>query len=117
MTYRITSQLPFPGHLARVPDYASQHHEKPDGSGYPDGIKGKDLPLQSRILAVADIFDALTARDRPYKKPMSLSRAIEIMQNMKKHNHLDPDIVDIFLDSEIYRAYAEKHLDKNQIDA
>ncbi len=116
MTYRITSQLPFPDHLAHVPEYASQHHEKPDGSGYPEGIQDDRLPLQSRILAVADVFDALTAGDRPYKKPMKLSQSIEILKSMKKDNHLDPDIVDIFLDKKIYRVYGEKHLDRDQLD-
>jgi HD-GYP domain-containing protein (c-di-GMP phosphodiesterase class II) len=102
------SQLPFPRKLLKVPDYASEHHEKLDGSGYPRGLTAKDLPLQSRIIAVADIFEALTARDRPYKKPMHISQVLKIMDMMKKDNHIDPDIYDLFVESRLYDKYLER---------
>lgn len=116
MTYMITSQLPFPRHLSHVPEYASQHHEKLEGSGYPNGLSEKDLSLQSRILAVADIFDALTAGDRPYKKAMPLSRAIKILGLMKDDCHIDPDIVDLFLETQVHLEYARDHLSPDQVD-
>ncbi|MFA5905418.1 MAG: HD domain-containing phosphohydrolase [Desulfobacula sp.] len=116
MTLNITSCLPFPKRLARVPEYAASHHEKIDGSGYPNGYGGEMLPLQSRILAIADIFEALTARDRPYKTPMSLSQAIKILGFMKKDKHIDPDIFDLFTDSGTHLKYAKKEMTPEQID-
>jgi len=116
MTYRILCALPFPPSLRSVPDYAAAHHERPDGSGYPLGISGDDLWIQARIMAVADVFEALTARDRPYKKPMKLSQAVKILSFMKKDGHIDPNIFDLFIESGIYRAYAAKELAPDQID-
>ncbi|MBU2645044.1 GAF domain-containing protein [bacterium] len=116
MTKKITEQLTFPRHLARVPEFASAHHEKLDGSGYPKGLSGDELPLQSRIMAVADIFEALTAKDRPYKEPMSLSQAVRILSFMKKDNHIDPGIFDLFVDGKLHLAYAEKEMNPDQID-
>ena len=116
MSLKMLNQLPFPRKLSKVPEYASAHHEKLDGSGYPRHLTEKDLPLQSRIMAVADIFDALTARDRPYKKPTKLSQAIKIMGFMKKDKHIDPDIHDLFLNSGLYIEYAKKEMNPEQID-
>ena len=116
MTAKILEELPFPKKLARVPEYASGHHEKLDGSGYPQGLNKDKLSLQSRIMAIADIFEALTARDRPYKKPMKLSQAVRIMGFMKKDNHIDPDLYDLFINSEIYREYAKKQMNPEQVD-
>ncbi len=116
MTLNILNQLPFPNRLAKVPEYASGHHEKLDGSGYPRGLMEKDLPLQTRILAIADVFEALTAKDRPYKKPMSLSQAVKIMGFMKNDNHIDPDIYDLFIDNSLHYQYAEKEMNPEQID-
>ncbi len=116
VTRDMLSALPFPKGLENVPVVASRHHEKLDGSGYPDGLSGDDLSLQARILAVADIFEALTARDRPYKQPMKVSKALEILEYMKKDGHLDPDVLDIFVSRKIYRAYAEAELDPDQVD-
>ncbi|RMI14597.1 MAG: GAF domain-containing protein, partial [Calditrichaeota bacterium] len=87
MSIKILEQLPFPRKLARVPEYAGGHHEKLDGSGYPRGLTGEQLPLQARIMALADIFEALTAQDRPYKAPMKLSKAVEILRSMCRANH------------------------------
>lgn len=116
MSLKMLNQLPFPRKLSKVPEYASAHHEKLDGSGYPRHLTEKDLPLQSRIMAVADIFDALTAKDRPYKKPMKLSQVIKIMGFMKKDKHIDPDIYDLFLNSGLYIEYAKKEMNPEQID-
>lgn len=116
MTMKILRQLPFPRKFAMVPEYAGSHHEKLDGSGYPRHLTGKDLPLQSRIMAVADIFDALTARDRPYKKAMKLSMVKKIMEYMKKDGHIDGEIYDLFVGSGLVYDYAIKHMNPDQID-
>jgi len=116
MTLEILSQLPFPNNLKNVPKYASQHHERLDGSGYFEGLKKDELSLQSRIIAVADIFEALTAPDRPYKKPMKLSQAIRILESMKKDNHIDPDIYNLFIQSGLHIEYAKKRMKPEQID-
>jgi HD-GYP domain-containing protein (c-di-GMP phosphodiesterase class II) len=116
MTLDITRQLPFPKNLSKVPEYAAAHHEKLDGSGYPKGLCGDMLPLQSRILVIADIFEALTARDRPYKKPMSLSQAMKILDFMRKDNHIDSDILDLFIRTNTHLKYAKKQMNPDQID-
>jgi HD-GYP domain-containing protein (c-di-GMP phosphodiesterase class II) len=116
MTLKILEKLPFPKKLANVPKIAAFHHEKMDGSGYPFGLKAGELPIGSRIMAVADIFEALTAQDRPYKLPMKLSQAVKILGVMKNDRHIDPDIYDLFINSKIYRQYAEKELNPDQID-
>jgi PAS domain S-box-containing protein len=109
MTTKILSQLPFPRKLARVPEFAGEHHEKLDGSGYHQGLGAKELPLQSRIIAFADIFEALTAKDRPYRMPMQLSQVIKILGFMKKDRHIDPDIHDFFMTENLHLKYAEKN--------
>ena len=108
--------LPFPRNLRRVPEYAGGHHEKMDGTGYPKGIWGGDMSLPARMMAVADVFEALTAQDRPYKKAKSLSETMKIMGFMKKDNHLDPVLFDFFITSGVYRKYAEQYLPKELID-
>lgn len=116
MTGKILGELPFPKKLARVPEYAAAHHEKVDGSGYPLGLGGENLPLQARIMAVADIFEALTAKDRPYKKPMPLSQAVKILGFMKKDKHVDADVHDLFMASGLFKEYAKKELNPEQFD-
>ncbi len=116
MSIKILNQLPFPKKLANVPRYAGGHHEKLDGSGYPQGLTAEELPLQARIMALADIFEALTAKDRPYKSPMKLSKAVQILESMCTQNHLDSDIYDLFIKSGLYIDYAEKELNREQID-
>jgi HD-GYP domain-containing protein (c-di-GMP phosphodiesterase class II) len=116
ITYNMLSRLPFPKKLRRVPDYAAAHHEKMDGTGYPYGLKGEELFLQSRILALADIFEALTAKDRPYKKGKTLSEAIKIMSLMVKEGHMDKDLFELFIKEKIYLYYAHKELLPQQID-
>ena len=116
MTLKMLKELPFPARLANVPEYAAGHHEKLDGSGYPRGLTEKEMSLQSRIMAVADIFEALTARDRPYKKPIKLSQSVKIMGFMKKDRHIDPDIYDLFMESRLFYDYAKKEMNPDQID-
>ena len=116
VTISMLNQLPFPKYLQRVPEYAGGHHERMDGKGYPQGLKGNEMSIPARIMAIADVFEALTATDRPYKKPKKLSETIRIMGNMKKGNHLDPDLLDLFIRSKTYLKFAHKYLDSEQID-
>jgi len=115
-TIIMLEQLPFPKHLKRVPEYAGGHHEKMDGTGYPRKLAKDDMSLPARIMAIADIFEALTAADRPYKPPKKLSDAVKIMSFMKKDAHIDDELFELFLTSGIYKDYAERFLDPAQID-
>ncbi len=115
-TCAMLEALPFPKHLRRVPEYAGGHHERMDGKGYPKGIMAGTMSIPARMMAVADVFEALTAVDRPYKAPKKLSECMHIIGQMKKHNHLDPDIVDFFITSKTYLIYAEKYMQPELID-
>jgi HD-GYP domain-containing protein (c-di-GMP phosphodiesterase class II) len=115
-TIKMLEQLPWPRHLRRVPEYAGGHHERMDGKGYPRGLTREQMSVQARVMGIADIFEALTARDRPYKVGMKLSQAMAIMHKFKCNGHIDPDLFDIFLEQGIYRRYAEQFLDPSQID-
>lgn len=116
-TIKMLEQLPWPTHLKNVPEYAGGHHERMDGKGYPKGLTRDQMSLQARMMGIADIFEALTAKDRPYKPGMKLSQAITIMNNFKKGGHIDPDLFDVFLKQGVYRRYAEQFLDPSQLDA
>jgi HD-GYP domain-containing protein (c-di-GMP phosphodiesterase class II) len=116
MTKRILGELPFPKHLENVAHYASMHHEKLNGSGYPEGLESSQIPLQARIIAVADIFEALTAKDRPYREPMKLSKAMDIMQSMVTEGHIDRDILNLMYRSGIISRYAESELEQSQVN-
>ena len=116
-TVNILNALPFPPQLARVPEYATGHHEKMDGTGYPRGVFAGDMSIPARIMAVADVFEALTAIDRPYKQPKKLSEVMFIMGKMKEQHHLDPEVFDLFITSGIYRKYAEQNLPPELVDA
>ena len=116
-TIAMLENLPFPDNLKRVPEYAGTHHETLIGTGYPRRLIKGDLSVPSRIMAIADIFEALTASDRPYKKAKTLSEAIKILMFFKKDQHIDPDLFRLFLTSGVYRRYAEKYLRPEQIDA
>jgi HD-GYP domain-containing protein (c-di-GMP phosphodiesterase class II) len=115
-TINMLSQIAFPRSLRNVTEYAAGHHERMDGKGYPRGLKRDQLSIPARMVAIADIFEALTAPDRPYRKPGKLSWAIDIMHRMKLDNHIDGDLFDLFLSEKIYLAYARKYLAANQID-
>lgn len=113
---RMLESLPFPAELANVSDIAGSHHERMDGKGYPRSLRAEHMSVRARVLAIADIFEALTARDRPYRNPVRLSEAIATLAEMRDDGHIDPDLFDLFLTSGIYRAYAEKYLTPEQID-
>jgi len=116
-TIRMLSDLPFPKNLRRVTEWAGAHHEKMDGTGYPRGLKREQMSVPARIMAIADIFEALTARDRPYKTPKTLSQCLGIMKHMaEEEKHIDPDLFALFLRSGVYREYAEAFLTPEQID-
>jgi len=115
-TIRMLEALPFPKNLGRVPEYAAGHHEKMDGGGYPRGTFAGDMSVPARAMAIADVFEALTARDRPYKKAKKLSEAMKIMGFMKKDNHLDPLVFDEFVRSGVYLEYARRYLADELID-
>ncbi|MEC5384614.1 HD domain-containing phosphohydrolase [Uliginosibacterium sp. H3] len=115
-TIVMLERLPFPRHLRSVPEIAGGHHERMDGRGYPMGLKREDMSVPARIMAIADVFEALTAADRPYKLPKTLSESLGIMARMTRENHLDADLFELFLRSGIYRQYAEQFLLASQID-
>lgn len=115
-TVTMLEQLPFPKHLKRVPEYAGSHHETMIGTGYPRKLSKDDMTLPARLMSIADIFEALTACDRPYKKAKSLSESVRILSFMKKDQHIDADLFELFLKSGVYKTYAEKFLQANQID-
>jgi HD-GYP domain-containing protein (c-di-GMP phosphodiesterase class II) len=108
--------LPYPKHLRRVPEYAGGHHERMDGTGYPNRLTRDDMSIPARMVAIADVFEALTARDRPYKSAMSLSEALVIMGRMKQSHHIDADLFDVFVHERVYARYAEQYLEPREID-
>src|SRR5438876_1981106 len=116
-TIRMLEALPWPKHLTKVPEYAGGHHERMDGKGYPKGLTREQMSVQARCMGIADIFEALTAKDRPYKKGKTLSESLEILGRMKLNHHVDPDLFDIFVRRKVYRRYAEMFLDAEQIDS
>ena len=109
--------IPWPNHLRNVTEYAGGHHERIDGKGYPKGLKGQDMSVQARILAIADIFEALTAADRPYKSPMKLSQSLGILKKMSQEGHIDPDLFEVFVSNKVYLDYGKAFLDEAQLDA
>ena len=109
-------KLPLPKELERVPRYASTHHETLDGRGYPRKLTAEDLSIPERIMVLADIFEALTAADRPYKAAKPVSVAIDILYKMVQNNHVDRDVFELFLRSGIYLEYARRYLPEAQID-
>jgi hypothetical protein len=116
-TIRMLESLPYPKHLKRIPEFAGGHHERMDGKGYPKGLTREQMSVQARVMAIADVFEALTAGDRPYKKAMRLSQALAILGRMKLDGHIDPDLFDIFIHAGVYKTYAERFLPSEQIDA
>jgi len=115
-TIKMLEALPWPKHLTKVPEYAGGHHERMDGKGYPKGLTREQMSVQARCMGIADIFEALTAKDRPYKKGKTLSESLEILGRMKENQHIDPDLFDVFVRRKVYRRYAEMFLDQEQID-
>jgi hypothetical protein len=116
-TIAMLQGLPFPKHLKDVPEFAGAHHERMDGKGYPRGLTREQIPIPARIIAIADIFEALTANNRPYKKGKSLRESLEILGRMRLDAHIDPDLFDVFVREQVYLRYAERYLDPEQLDA
>ncbi|MEO7251309.1 MAG: HD domain-containing phosphohydrolase [Arenimonas sp.] len=116
MTIRMLEALPWPSHLTKVPEYAGGHHERMDGKGYPRGLKREQMSIPARVMGIADVFEALTACDRPYKSGKTLSESLRILGRMKEENHIDPDLFDVFLRERIFQTYAERYLVPEQID-
>lgn len=116
LTEKILNKLPWPKKLANIPSIAGAHHEKLDGSGYPLHLNKENINIQARILAIADIFEALCAKDRPYKKPMTLNNTVTVLQQMAENQLIDNDIVKLFFESGVHMEYAKRHLSPDQID-
>ena len=116
VSYKMLTELPFSRHLSDVPEIAASHHEKLNGTGYPRGLDGSQLNLKARILAVADIFEALTAADRPYKQPTPLSGVLRILGFMIKDEELDPDVIAFAMRSGVFDRYAEAEVTPGQRD-
>lgn len=116
VTINMLESLPYPKDLRRVPEYAGGHHERMDGKGYPKGLTREQMSIPARMMGVADIFEALTSKDRPYKKAKTLSETLTILGKMRLDNHIDPDVFDLFICEKIYLKYAEKFLEPAQID-
>jgi HD-GYP domain-containing protein (c-di-GMP phosphodiesterase class II)/HAMP domain-containing protein len=117
ITIKMLNSLPYPKSLRQVPAIAAAHHERMDGAGYPAGLSKDDIPLRGRILALADIFEALTASDRPYKRGRTLMEAVRVLGAMTQQGHVDPGLFAVFISEKVYLQYAEKHLASGQIDA
>ena len=116
ITIDMLEKLPYPKNLRNVPEFAGGHHETLDGKGYPKGLTSEEMSTQAKIMAIADIYEALTAADRPYKDGKKLSHAMRIMGYFKDDYHIDKDLFEIFVKEKIYLNYAKKHVDSNQID-
>jgi HD-GYP domain-containing protein (c-di-GMP phosphodiesterase class II) len=116
VTIDMLEELPFPKQLQRVPEYAGGHHEKMNGSGFPRGLTKDQMSIPARMMAIADIFEALTAKDRPYKDPMKISLSLNIMGRMVKDEHIDPDLFELFLRSRVWEKYAKSVLNPEQVD-
>ena len=116
VTIRMLESLPWPKHLQNVAEYAGGHHERMDGKGYPRGLTKDQMSVQARVMAIADIFEALTARDRPYKKGKMLSESLRILGNFSLNGHIDPDLFDIFIRQKVYLDFARKNVDERQLD-
>jgi HD-GYP domain-containing protein (c-di-GMP phosphodiesterase class II) len=116
-TIKMLEALPWPKHLKNVPEYAGGHHERMDGKGYPRGLTREQMSVQARVMGIADIFEALTAKDRPYKTGKTLTESLQILGKFKENGHIDPDLFDVFIRRKVYLRYAEQFLDAEQIDA
>jgi HD-GYP domain-containing protein (c-di-GMP phosphodiesterase class II) len=116
VTIQMLEALPWPKHLSNVVEYAGGHHERMDGKGYPKGLTRDQMSVQARCMGIADIFEALTARDRPYKKGKTLSEALTILGKFKLNGHIDPDLFDVFMWEKVYETYARDFMPPEQID-
>ncbi len=117
VTIKMLESLPWPKHLKNVAEFAGGHHERMDGKGYPRGLTREQMSLQARMMGIADIFEALTAKDRPYKKGKTLTESLQILGKFKLGGHIDPDLFDVFVREKVYLNYAQQFLDEEQIDS
>ena len=117
VTIQMLESLPWPRHLRNVPEYAGGHHERMDGKGYPRGLRREQMSVQARCMGIADVFEALTATDRPYKRGNTLSEALAILGRFKMNGQIDPDLFDIFVWEKVYLKYAEVYMDPALIDS
>ncbi len=117
VTIKMLESLPWPKHLKNVPEYAGGHHERMDGGGYPRGLTREQMSVQARVMGIADIFEALTAKDRPYKKGKTLTESLSILGKFKLNGHIDPDLFDVFVREKVYLNYAQQFLSSEQIDS
>ena len=117
VTIKMLESLPWPRHLKRVPEYAGGHHERMDGKGYPRGLTREQMSVQARLMGIADIFEALTAKDRPYKEGKTLTESLTILGKFKENGHIDPELFDVFIREKVYLDYARQFLAPEQIDA
>ena len=116
VTIDMLKALPFPKELSNVVEYAGSHHERIDGKGYPNGLTGAQMSVPAKIMAIADIFEALTAADRPYKEPKPLSQALAILKEMSETGHIDRDLYEVFINNKVYEDYARQYMNPEQID-
>jgi len=116
ITIKMLESLPWPRHLKNVAEYAGGHHERMDGKGYPRGLTREQMSVQARVMGIADIFEALTAKDRPYKKGKTLTESLIILGKFKLGGHIDPDLFDVFIREKVYLDYAKQFLAPEQID-
>ena len=116
VTIDMLKALPFPKELSNVVEYAGSHHERIDGKGYPNGLTGAQMSVPAKIMAIADIFEALTAADRPYKEPKTLSQALAILKEMSETGHIDRDLYEVFINNKVYEDYARQYMNPEQID-
>ena len=117
ITIKMLEALPWPRNLRNVPEYAGGHHERMDGKGYPRGLTREQMSVQARVMGIADIFEALTSADRPYKKGKTLTESLHILGKFRLNGHLDPDLFDVFIREKVYLEYARQFLDQEQIDS
>lgn len=116
-TIRMLEQFPWPQHLRNVPKYVGGHHERIDGNGgYPPGLKRDDMSWQARMMGIADIFEALTTQDRPYKDGVGLTQALSILERFSRNGHIDADLYEVFVKGGVFRRYAEVFLKPQQVD-
>ncbi len=116
VTIKMLESLPWPMHLSRVPEYAGGHHERMDGKGYPKGLRREQMSVQARLMGIADIFEALTAKDRPYKAGKTLTESLTILGQFKQNGHIDPELFEVFMREKVYLDYAHRFLSPEQID-
>jgi len=109
MTLKMLSQIPFTKKFRNIPHFAGAHHECLDGTGYPLGLRGDEIPFEGKLMAVTDIAEALTSADRPYKRAMPLDEVYRVLRSLAEKGKLDRDLVELFITENVYGAYKRKY--------